>query len=126
MGGKGGARPTTGADSITWGPLARANGWGWDAEQPAAAAAPEPAPVEQAAAPEPAAVQEQATPAAPGPQGPIGDPIPPGQATGGSITTTQDTGAKLAQTIAAPSMWTDQLKTQGLNGSGSMTTTGQV
>ena len=119
MGGKGGAMPTTGDDSITWGPLATANGWGWDAEQPAAAAAPDP--TQAAATPEqPGPVQEQAGPS------PIGEPAAPAQDTQGSIQTTQDTGSQLAQTIAAPSMWTDQLKAQGLNGSGSMTTTGQV
>jgi len=126
MGGKGKGGAPPGGDAITWGPLARANGWGWDKEQPEAAA-PEapPAPAAAAAAaPEQTAVQEQATPAAAGPQGPIGEPTPPGQATGGSINTTQDTGGRLAQAItAAPSMWTDRLKKQGTD---SMTTTGQV
>jgi len=128
MGGKGGAGPP-GGDAITWGPLARENGWGWDPSTPAAAAteaAPEAAPMAMTA-PEPeVAATPAAAAAAPQAQGPIGDPISPGQATDGKITTTPDTGSKLAQTVMAPAMWTDQLKTPGLNGSGSMQTTGQV
>jgi hypothetical protein len=125
MGGKGGARPTTGADSITWGPVARQNGWGWDAEQPAAAA---PDPAQAAAAPEqPAPVQEQAGPSQLGEPATAAAPTQ-AQDTQGSIQTTQDPGlgSTMAQAIAPPSMWTDQLKAQGFGGDGSMTTTGQV
>jgi hypothetical protein len=115
MGGKGKGGAPPGGDAITWGPLARANNWGWDKEQPAAAPEAQPA-----AAPAQAAAQEQAAPAAAAPQG---EPAPP-QATDGAIQTTQDTGSKLAQSVTAPAMWTDQMKAQ--QGGGSMTTTGQV
>jgi hypothetical protein len=128
MGGKGSGGAPPGGDAITWGPLARQNGWGWDKEQPAPAAAAAAAEAEPMAmtAPEPEVAPTPAAAMAPQAQGPIGEPISPGQATDGKITTTPDTGSKLAQTVMAPAMWTDQLKTPGLNGSGSMQTTGQV
>ena len=119
MGGKGKGGAPPGGSAITWGPAARSAGWGWD--PPSGLIDEHQAPFEAGvpqSIPEPAAAAGPAASAAPDAQATGGD--------SGSITTTQDTGEKLAQTVTAPSMWTDRLKAQSLNGSGSMHTTGQV
>jgi len=60
----------------------------------------------------PAAKEPVETAASPIASGTI-SPVPTGQAVGGSMATTQDTGGMLAGTVAPPAMWADKLKSPG-------------
>lgn len=98
---------------------------GLNAAPAAVAAAPEAAPIP---APEPEAPAPP--PPDPTPESTPGDnitPISPGHEVSGSLSTTPDAqpiGTALAQSITAPTMWSDQLKTKTPSDSSSLT--GQV
>jgi len=128
MGGKSGGAGPPGGSAITWGPLARDNGWGWDPPRPDVTA-DRAGRLMTALENDPTAVSgpldwSHATPSEPAA---AAAPAQGSGDTAGSIDTTPDAplGSQMAQSIA-PSMWQDQLKTQTAGGAGSMNVSGQV